>query len=341
MCSITSINALGLRSPDRRQTAFNHFTRNKYDIILIQETHWTPDLNDTIKNEWHGNTFFSHGTSNARGVAILLNSNLRHTVTHTQQDQHGRIIKITVTIDNQRLTHIYAPSTDTDRRSFFLSLDLYLSTTHNNIIGGDFNSIFDPQLDKFRGNPEPRQSAIKHLHTVITPHDLIDIWRDRNPNKRDYTWAGRNTRDNNSIIRTRIDKFLTSSSLRPYITTALMAPFAHSDHDLISISLDFEQQPRGPGYWHFNNDLLTDAVFETEIQNFWEDWLPRKATYVNPLIWWEKAKHHFKNIAIKCSAIRRKTLRNERYQLEKNIEYLRRQAATRNAALITKYLETK
>ena len=62
MCSIASINKFSLRSSDRRQTASNHFTRNKYDIILIQETNWTPDFYETIKHKWHGNISFSHGT---------------------------------------------------------------------------------------------------------------------------------------------------------------------------------------------------------------------------------------------------------------------------------------
>ena len=209
---------------------------------------------------------------------------------------------ITITIDGQHLNiiNIYAPSTDTDPCSFYSSLEPFLSTTHYNIIGGDFNSISDPQLDKFGGNPEPRQSAVKILHTVVTQYDLIDIWRDKNPHKHDYTWTGRNTRNNNSLVRTRIDKFLTSSSPRPYITTAfIITPFGQSDHDLISISLDINQQPHGFGYWHFNNDLLTNTIFKTEVQQFWTDWLTRKANYSNPLIWWEKAKHHFKNIAIK------------------------------------------
>ena len=342
MCSIASINALGLRSSDRRQTAFNHFKRNKYDIIFLQETHWTPDIENIIQHEWQGGIFCSHGSPTARGVAILFNPHLNYTITNNTRDQDGRIIDVTITLDDHpiNLVNIYAPSTDTERRFFYSNLEPFLSSTDSNIIGGDFNSISDLKLDKLGGNPEPRQSAVNTLNTVIAPFDLIDIWRDKNPNKRDYTWTGQNTRDN-SIIRTRIDKFLTSTSLRPYITSAFITPFAHSDHDLISISLDFDKQPRGPGYWHFNNDLLNDPVFDTEFQEFWTDWIARKANYNNPLIWWEKAKYHIKNLAIKRSALRRKILRNERYQLEKNIEYLRRQAATGNTNDIIQYLANK
>lgn len=70
MCSITGINALGQGSLDCRQTAFNNFKRNKYDVIFIQETHWTPDLENITQHEWQGGIFCSHGSSTAKGVAF-------------------------------------------------------------------------------------------------------------------------------------------------------------------------------------------------------------------------------------------------------------------------------
>lgn len=108
---------------------------------------------------------------------------------NTKHDQDGRVINITITIDDHRLKliNIYVPSTDTEGRAFYLSLEPFLSSTNYNIIGGDFNSISDLQLDKLCGNPEPRQSAVNILNTVITQFDLTDIWHDRNPHKCDYT----------------------------------------------------------------------------------------------------------------------------------------------------------
>ena len=57
------------------------------------------------------------------------------------------------------LVNVYAPSTDTQRRTFFANLDQFLSYEHENIIGGDFNRIMDARLDKLGGNPNARQSA--------------------------------------------------------------------------------------------------------------------------------------------------------------------------------------
>ena len=59
------------------------------------------------------------------------------------------------------------------------------------------------------------------------------------------------------------------------------------------LSLDLDRQPRGPGYWHFNNTLLDDAIFGTEIQEFWTQWRTEKTRFPSPLEWWEAAKQHF------------------------------------------------
>ena len=64
------------------------------DIILLQETHWTCDLEMKIKRECNGGAFFKHGTNVARGLAILIHSRLDYTVRNTQRDNEGRILNI-------------------------------------------------------------------------------------------------------------------------------------------------------------------------------------------------------------------------------------------------------
>ena len=55
MVNIITVNVQGLRQRNRRQTAFN----------LLQETHWTGELENEIRNDW-GHDIFSNGTANAR-----------------------------------------------------------------------------------------------------------------------------------------------------------------------------------------------------------------------------------------------------------------------------------
>lgn len=292
MCLIVSINAQGLRSIDRRQAAFNFIKRHKYDLILLQETHWTSDLHTLIQNEWDGEIIFNDGTDNSCGVAILIHQRLCCHAQQISRDAHGRTLRITLSLDDRtiNLINIYSPSSDSERRLFYNELESFISSDHENIIGGDFNSITDPRLDKLGGNPAARQYATTVISTINARYNLSDVWRNRNKTVRQFTWTGKNTRDN-SLIRTRIDKFLISKTLDPAVIKTNINPYPHSDHDLILLQLDLTKQSRGEGFWHFNNSLLSNAAFEAEIISFWNDWLTKKSSFPNRLVWWDKAKH--------------------------------------------------
>ena len=220
-------------------------------------------------------------------------------------------------------------------------LEPFFSSRHHNIIGGDFNSIVTPTLDKQEGNVTSRQYALRVLHNLTSQFDLVDIWRQRNPNKRAFTRTSHDSRQNNSFISTRIDRFYTSKPITPYISDTSIIAYPHSDHDLITLTLDLDRQPRGPGYWHFNNTLLDDTIFGIEIQEFWTQWRTEKTCFPSPLEWWEAAKQHFKCIAIKRSTKLRKLARMERNKLEHNLHYLKQKATTGNPSDVEKYLLAK
>ena len=78
---LISINTQGLRSTTRRLAAFNFFKRLHCDIIFLQETHWTAELEHTIKQEWNGQIIFNHGSANSCGVAILFHARINNQIT--------------------------------------------------------------------------------------------------------------------------------------------------------------------------------------------------------------------------------------------------------------------
>ena len=255
MAVLISVNSQGLRSPDRRKSAFSYFLRHRLDIILLQETHWTVDMEMQIKREWNGGVIFNHGTNNARGVAILINSRLDYTVTQTRSDNEGRVLNIMLHLEGHALNivNIYAPHTDSARQMFFASLDKFISEVDDNIIGGDFNCIANVRLDKIGGNQDIRQLAAASLQSICSQFVLSDIWRDRHKDSRAFTWTGLHPTDG-SFISTRIDKFLVSRTLNPFVLDTSIKPFPHSDHDYVCLVLNFDQVVRGPGYWHFNGE---------------------------------------------------------------------------------------
>ena len=295
--NLISVNTQGLRNVHHRQTVFNLIKQRKYDIFL-KGTHWTDDLNSEISREWGGNIVFNNFEPNARGTAILFHPNFDYRNHNTTCDSQGRTIQVVIEHADHRfnLINTYAPRTNIDCKYYFATLSNFLSAVKENILGGDLNCISYNKLDKLEGNPNARQSATTILHTITQQqqqHNMTDIWRDRNRDIRKFTWTGKNPHDN-TYIHTRIDRFYISSTLITSVTKTDIIPFAFLDHDLISLTFDFNKQPRGEGFWHFNNN-----VFNTNMNNFWLDWLTKKNDFPTPLHWWDAAKHRFEVLAIK------------------------------------------
>ena len=71
--SMLSCNARGLRDKLKRKAMFNKMLSSQYDIIFFQETHSTPDIENTWDKDWPGQIIYNHGENNARGTIIAFN----------------------------------------------------------------------------------------------------------------------------------------------------------------------------------------------------------------------------------------------------------------------------
>ena len=73
-CNITSLNVKGLQANLKRKKLSNELNLIRRDIILLQETHSTTSCENFWRNDFKmSKAYYSHGTSAARGVAIMLN----------------------------------------------------------------------------------------------------------------------------------------------------------------------------------------------------------------------------------------------------------------------------
>ena len=56
------------------------------------------------------------------------------------------------------------------------------------IWGGDFNISFDLQLDTDGRNPKLKVKSITKIMSIMSDHDLCDIYRTRFPSSQCFTW---------------------------------------------------------------------------------------------------------------------------------------------------------
>ena len=183
---IISINANGLLNTEKRRAIFNKY-RPICDIICIQETHCSKELEELWSNEWGGCAFYSHGTNFSRGVCTLINRNFHCNVLNTYAEKDGRILILEVEKEEKKYTiaNIYAPNKDSP--GFFASLIEHMEKLSPfKVIVGDFNLVLDVNLDR-KNSYYNNMQAMYSLRAIMEDYQLTDIWRDRNPEIKRYS----------------------------------------------------------------------------------------------------------------------------------------------------------
>ena len=90
-------------------------------------------------------------------------------------------------------------------------------------------------------------------------HELNDIWRTRNPFETNYTFM---KKQENNTTKARLDFLLASQKTMGYIETIRIEnQTSLSDHRPLSFMIVKNKVENGPGYWRFDNDLLTKVEF--------------------------------------------------------------------------------
>ena len=87
---------------------------NDQGFYLLHETHSSLQYESEWLEQWESKTFFSHGESNARGVAMLISKQLDVKINELKRDINGRFILIDCTISENKhiIVNIYAPTFD-------------------------------------------------------------------------------------------------------------------------------------------------------------------------------------------------------------------------------------
>lgn len=132
-----------------------------------------------------------------------------------RQDSQGRFVLLEASVQDQKFIflNIYAPNKTDEQILFFDHIKDELDKTCIDedcriIIGGDFNVILDPDLDGQGGKPKLKESA-KQIENICLLHDLVDIWRIRNPNTKRFTW-----RQKTPVVQRRLDFWLADNALQ-------------------------------------------------------------------------------------------------------------------------------
>ena len=136
-------------------------------------------------------------------------------------------------MDRMTLSNLYAPNTDNPE--FFMETTLGIEQFHNDlkIIGGDLNLAMDLDKDKSGGCHTTHDRSAAFITGYMQLEDMVDIWRECNPEKFQFTWK----RTNPAPIPVRLDYMLISEALCRKVEAVEFIPNTHSDHSAVTVHL--------------------------------------------------------------------------------------------------------
>ena len=177
----------------------------------MQETHSISEDEKCWRNEWRGVMIQSHGTNKECGTLVAIRNGFPINVERYVTDKCGRYIILQLRYEEIQyvLCTVYAPNRDTP--SFFVKLFKDLEDFEGKcIMVGDFNLALNSELDRksTRGRVCNNDISTEVLNKYIEDTQMCDVWRERNPELRHFTY-----RKLKPYVGRRIDFFFIDQSL--------------------------------------------------------------------------------------------------------------------------------
>ena len=318
---ICTFNVKGLNDSSKRQQLFQFLKLNNYSICFLQELHCEEKTYDIWKKEWGGEIFLSGNSRNSAGVGILVHSKLSCDVIEYKTIIDGRmqLLKLNINYKDILLLNLYAPNNAKDNISFLSRIEELIIDNDNEtlIVGGDFNTVIDIDNDKKNGNLNNNKKNRDKIKQIIENNDINDIYRILNPSTKHYTWHS----NDKPPIFCRLDYFLVSSNIVNKISQCKITTGFRSDHSIVFIDFNINDNERGPGFFKLNNSVIFDQEYQNKIKKAIND-IVEINIEANPMTLWEIIKGTIRNESIKYTSYKKKLRIQTELKLKNEIDEL-------------------
>jgi exonuclease III len=323
---VRSLNVNGLQVKKKRDLVFKELTKYRSEILMLQETHSCALDERSYKVKWGNNVFFSHGTTQSKGICIIIPKDFKGDCEKIYSDLEGRLLVIKLTINKVEyiVGNIYAPvsSYENEQMENLAKLTEVLEPYmySNLILAGDWNVYLDDKLDKKSksSNKCVNSKYRDMLNLFLENYDLIDCWRLAHPSTKRYTC--RSGKRGEGVTQTRIDYILLKEGLmNSYIDSKIVAGFK-SDHNFITASLRTSDEVRGRGVWKFNTKLLKDTNYVGLIKDMLQTEINQNSHYIDKGFLWDYIKMRIRSETMLYSGAIQKLKKADMKRIEDDIE---------------------
>ena len=341
-CLVVNVN--GLRRRNKRRTLFQRLRELQYSLVILCETHSKNDVETTGWAQegagpgmpWEGQTFWHHGTSNSRGVAILVRAGLDIVEPQVAfRDTAGRLLMVSFTSAEGHpwaVLGVYGPVEPGERASFYnnrLREAVEARPDGSSLLmAGDFNCVtsqLDVQTQHINPALNSRLIGGDSLQGVQTEQGLTDVWRLQNPQGLEYT---RTTRSPNAVVSSgRTSRWLCSQEI---LDAQWLVSCEHlhgqlpGDHAAVALHLKPPQEPlMGKRSWFFPTYLLGVEDYVELMTTHIQDFLGQAPMGQGAMDLWSDLKVSIKHRTLAYCFTRAAARRRERGDLERAVHATR------------------
>lgn len=228
---VVSWNVNGLNGAIKRTKCLDYLQTKQASVVLIQESHLKACDVHRFQNRHYKLVSFSSSTKKTKGVLILVARRLPFSIHCSKSDTEGRITCILGTWSNIKcaFVSVYAPN-EHDSEFYQQLVRMILSfSDYYLVIGGDFNAVHNPLLDRSQISHSDLTSS-KLFNDFIKQVNMCDIWRLRNDSAKGHILFS-----SPQILFTHsLSAHITCCI--PFIDNADILPLLLSDHSPVTLS---------------------------------------------------------------------------------------------------------
>ena len=158
--------------------------------------------------------------------------------------------------------------------------------------------------------------------TMMKEFDLVDVYREKNPKNKSYTYESKALK-----LCSRIDFFLTPQHQISWVEQIETVVSNVPDHKFLhrgnpKLKLNSPNNQRGPGLWKFNNSLLDDERYVTLIRENHSSISEKYSELEDKRLKWELVKMELRGLTIPYAKTKAKTIRRKERDLQKRLSDL-------------------
>eukprot|EP00111_Clytia_hemisphaerica_P010113 TCONS_00029571-protein len=319
---ICTFNTNGLREPAKRANLKQLIISENPDVVYLQETH--KQSSDSWDGDWPGyKPTWTSGSTRSKGCGLLVRKKLFKTL-KSFRDPEARfiILQVSLGVNTLNFCCVYAPDKPGCRPNFFEGLFSKLTTfcgSHPLIIGGDFNFVENPRVDRF-GPVLARSQFTKGREEFdqITQHfNLCDRFTRNGKPEHDFTWSNKE-----GTVRSRLDRIYVTNIDDLQVRAVKSMRVGFSDHNPVFLSCKVLNENRGPGYWKMNTSILEEPGFQFHLSNVLAEEMYFQPDGDSLPLWWDDLKIRIRQKTLRYSIARIKRFRLREQQLQTTINDL-------------------